>query len=504
MITGFLFDLLPVWLARLAALARESALYQLFAALYRRLRMLAQGSLLAQVWRGFPALARKIRRSAAVRLINNFTALLTVLAGKSGSRLLPQIQCSRTFFALCKLPGLNLGWLYGFGFLILFLCPGELWRNQYGLLLSLLLFAVTLLVSFQEHRLPFRANDLGMGLVIFILACLLGIFGSQSTAEGLRVFCFFATAFLLCLSILGGLTNWNRLRTFLGFLYFTLLLTGLIAVIQRIRGVEVSASLTDLTVNAGMPGRVYSTLENPNNFAEFIVLFFPLSMVYCLRIQDRRWKTLAFAGLLIPVVALLMTYSRSGWVSFSLAAVVFMALWDKRLLPLLPVAAVILLPLLPQSVFNRILTIGSTADSSNVYRVYIWKSALEMLGVYGITGLGLGPGNFTPVYASFCSSAASAAQHAHMLFLEVWLEMGILGIVSFLAFYLVTIRRAIRAQKKASPRLRPILIACASSLVGIGFSCTVEYVWYYPRILFAFFLLAGITLAALRLSRKEK
>ena len=46
------------------------------------------------------------------------------------------------------------------------------------------------------------------------------------------------------------------------------------------------------------------------------------------------------ASLAVPVAALLMTYSRSGWVSFALAAVVFIALWDKRLLPLIVVAAV--------------------------------------------------------------------------------------------------------------------------------------------------------------------
>ena len=248
----------------------------------------------------------------------------------------------------------------------------------------------------------------------------------------------------------------------------------------------------------------FSTLENPNNYGEFIVLTFPMSLIFCAGIVDRRWKTLCLGSLAVPVVALLMTYSRSSWVSFALAAVVFLALWDKRFLPLIPVAAVIAFPLLPDSIFNRILTIGNTADSSNAYRLYIWDSALAMIRDHGLTGIGLGPGNFTPLYAQYCDPNAAVAQHSHMVYLEVWLEMGLIGIVSFLAMYLGLIRRAIRARKHADPMLRHVLTACVSSLAGVSFVCAAEYIWFYPRVLFAFFILIGATLAAVKLAEESQ
>lgn len=503
MVTGFIFDILPLWLARLAELARNSGLYRLLSGLYQWVRRKAEQSMTCRLWQGSARLRTLIGQSALCHFLDRFFVWLTALAGKLGGWLVEPVRQSFTVCMLCKLPGFNFAWFYGGAFALIFLFPGTLWRNQYALILSLLLFALALLDAYRAGRPCLQTRDLGLGLLAFMFASAVGMGVSGNISEGIRVFCFYVTAFLLCMSMTCVLTDKRRLLSMLGFIYLTLVLTGVVAIAQRIIGVEVNASLTDLTVNEGMPGRVYSTLENPNNYAEFIVLAFPVSLVFCASLTDRRWKCLAFAGLCIPVGALLMTYSRSGWVSFALAALVFVALYNKRLLPLLVVAAFAAIPLLPESIFNRILTIGSTADSSNMYRIYIWQSVLLMIRDYGLTGIGLGPENFVPIYSYYSSVTATIAPHSHMLYLEVWLEMGVLGIASFLAMYLGTLRKGVRACSSKDPLIRLTLIACVSALAGIAFVCAAEYIWHYPRVLFAYFLILGITLAALRLAREE-
>ena len=504
MITYFLYDLLPVWLLRLAAAARESRLYRLLAKLWHWFETLVRGSLCARLWQGSERLRSWTETSLLCSWLDAVIRWLTEFVGKCFGWIAEPVCQSRIGTTLCRIPRYNFAWFYGVVFAVCFLCPDQLWRNQYALLLSFLLFGAMLLEGWSQDRIPFRVRDLGLWFIAFMFASVLAVVNANDRGEAIRVFCFYLTAYLFAVSLVGTVTNRGRLVAVLGFVYLTLVLTGLYAIVQRILGVEVSASLTDLTMNAGMPGRVYSTLENPNNYAEFIVLTFPVSLVFCTNIVDRRWKTICTATLAIPVVALLMTYSRSGWVSFALAAVVFLALWDKRLLPLVIVAAVIALPILPDSIFNRILTIGNTADSSNAYRLYIWDSGLQMIRDYGLTGIGLGPVNFIPLYAQYCDPAASVAYHCHMLYLEVWLEMGILGIVSFGMFYLGLIRRGIRAMKHADPLLRYVLIAAVSSLAGVSFVSAVEYIWFYPRVLFAFFILVGITLAAVKLAEESK
>ncbi len=504
MITYLLYDLLPVWLAKLGELARASALYRLLAAAWRFCEALVRESFCARLWAGSERLRAWTRDSLLCGWVDAVIRWLTEFAGKTFGWVVKPLRTSRISTLLCRMPRYNFGWLYGIVFAVCFLCPDWLWRNQYALVLSVLVFCAMLLDAWDREQTAFRVRDLGLWMLVFAFSVGLAVVNAYDTGEALRVFCFYLSAFLFCVSLVGTVTNRGRLMSILGFVYLTLLLTGLYAIVQRIQGVEVSASLTDLKMNAGMPGRVYSTLENPNNYAEFIVLTFPVSLIFCTGIVDRRWRTICTASLAIPVVALLMTYSRSGWVSFALAAVVFLALWDKRYLPLVIVAAFAALPILPDSIFNRILTIGNTADSSNRYRLYIWSSVLQMLRDYGLTGIGLGPGNFIPLYANYSSPLASVAYHSHMVYLEVWLEMGLLGIVSFLGMYLGIIRRGIRAIRHADPMVKNVLIACVSSLAGVSFVCGVEYVWFYPRVLFAFFITIGITLAAVKLAEESK
>ena len=504
MIKHFLFDILPLYLAKLGDLARASALYHALTALWHRCAALVRESFCARLWRGSDRVRGWVKTSLFCAWADAVILWMRDFAGKCFDWIVPPLSSSYIAVTIGRIPRYSFSWLYGVVFLACYCCPGPMWRNQYALLLSFFLFGTMLLESWSADRRPFRVRDLTLGFPVFAAATLLSVFFAADRSESFRVFCFYFSAFLFCVSLVGTVTNRGRLMSVLGFIYLTLLLTSLYAIFQRIRGVEVSTSLTDLVLNAGMPGRVYSTLENPNNYAEFIVLTFPVSLVFCANVVDRRWKTLAVGSMVIPVVALLMTYSRSSWVSFALAAVVFLALWDKRLLPPFPVVALLAIPLLPDTILNRILTIGNTADSSNAYRLYIWSSALHMIRDFGLTGIGLGPGNFTPLYADYCNPRAAAAQHSHMLYLEVWLEMGLLGIVSFLCLYLGVIRRGIRAMRHADPLLRWVLIACVSSLVGVSFVGAAEYIWFYPRIMFAFFILIGITLSAAKLAEESK
>jgi len=503
MVTGFIFDYLPVWLARIGLLARQSFLYRLCAAVFRWFRQKAEESISCCIWQGSPHLRLLIEESVVCRVFDRLIDGFSGIAGRLGGWIFPLAEQSLSGKLLRILPGFHIGWIFGAFSCVMYLVPGPYWRNQYALMIALFLFVLAAVDAYRRDEFFLRTRDLGLGLLLFLFACFTGMCVSGNLNEGIRVFCFFVTAFLLCFAITGILSDHSRLMSMLGFLYAVLVVTGLIAIAQRIIGVEADPSLTDLTLNAGMPGRVYSTMDNPNNYAELIVLFFPLGLVFCMFLPDRRWKVLTFMGLCIPFIALLMTYSRSSWVSFALAAIVFVALYDKRLLPLLIVAAVAAIPVLPESILNRILTIGSTADSSNMYRIYIWRSVLDMLGDYGLTGIGLGPENFIPVYSYYSSVTAVMAPHSHMLYLEVWLEMGVLGLVGFLCMYLGILRRGVIASRNSDPLIRMCLIGCVSALSGIAFVCAAEYIWHYPRVLFAFFTVLGITLGILRLAKKS-
>lgn len=488
MIASLFLEALPALWRRLCALAEQSAAYRLLRRLYHLLRGLLQESLLWALLTMQPRSASSGRlRSAVTRWLHAIGRRLHLAEALDGRRW----------------KALDFAALSGAGVLLMYLCPAARWNNRYALAFALgLLLVLLLLLASNRRSLP-SAREIGFGFLLFLTVSLNGIAAAQDVPEALRVFAFYLTAYLLALTLACGLSDRQKLQKFLGFVYLTVLCTGAYAIWQRIVGVPVNSSQTDLVANAGMPGRVYSTMENPNNFAELLVMLLPLAFAWTTMLPRQRTRLTATLLLSVPLAALLMTYSRSGWISFALAVLVMLFFCQKRMLPLLALAAVLALPLLPGTILRRILTIGSASDSSNRYRVYIWQGTLRLLRRFGLTGVGFGPGNFHPVYTLFCGGHAQEAQHAHMLYLELWAELGIGGLLAFLAFHFGLLRRAVLRKSRAKGGVRMTLIAAAAALTGISFSFAVEYVWFYPRDLFCYFLLAGVTLAAARLAETD-
>ena len=491
MMEAFVFEILPAFWARLCALAEQSAGYAFLRRLYRALRRLFQESLLSGL------LAERPVPRACLRLDG-----LPVSAGrrlqKAGARLRLD-----TLLSTRRWQGLDFSSLCGAMLFFMFLCPARLWDNRIALVFALLLAGLLVVLFAAGRREPLPLRAVGLSFLLFMLVSVNGVVSARNLSEALRVFAFYVTSCLFALVLAAALSDRRKLKRLLAFLYLAVICTAAVAVWQRLTGVAVNPSQTDLAANAGMPGRVYSTLENPNNYAEFLVLLLPLSLAYTTMLDSRRVRLTATLLLTLPLAALLMTYSRSGWISFALAALVMLFFCQKRMLPLLLLLVLLALPLLPATVFRRILTIGSVKDSSNLYRVYIWQGTLRMLRQFGLTGVGFGPENFHPVYTLFCSGHAQEAQHAHMLYLELWAEIGLAGLICFLVFHFGLIRRAVLRIKHADSGLRMTLIASAASLTGISFAAAVEHVWFYPRDMFCYFILVGITLAAVNISKKE-
>jgi O-antigen ligase len=245
--------------------------------------------------------------------------------------------------------------------------------------------------------------------------------------------------------------------------------------------------------------RVYATLENPNVLAEYLVFVIPVVMAF-IWTSDRVGRKLAFSGLLgIILTCLVMTLSRGGWLGLAVAVLIFALAVDRRLFAALMLIALISPVFLPSVIINRIASIGSLEDSSNAYRVTIWVATLRMLKDYWLTGLGLGLQAFSKVYRDYMI-AGTPALHSHNFYLQLGLEMGILGLISFLWFAWAELKGAGRILRiKRSPRAAVFAVGIAGAISGHLFHGLFDHVWFSPRIGLTFWEMAGI-LAALTAS----
>ena len=482
-----------------------SAIFRLLRGIYRPFARAFPNSAVVNFLRRPPKIERWYANSLVCRAIDAVYRFLLRIFGAIINALRPAAGGSFFVRAASGSYFLRFEVLLGCFTFVMFVAPHEMWSNSYAVLGAAGLFGVAFLMSAAGARREVFPREFGLPFLLFVMACLGSLGFTSDRSDSLRVLMFFAAAFLFMYAAVIGISTKEQLRRLMGFIYAAVMFTALYAFYQRVMGVEVSASFTDLDLNVGVPGRVYSTLDNPNNYAEFLVLFTPLSTAYAMT-EKRTFRRLVLSCLIVlPLGALVMTYSRGCWLSIALSVVIFVYYTDKRLIPVGLVACILLIPFLPDSIMTRISTIFNSHDSSANHRLTTWRGIINMIGDYGITGIGMGPNTFAELYPDYALTGATrGVYHSQMLYMELILETGALGFISFMWFMLREVKNAAFDLFKArSQEVRMALIACGASFGGIAVAGIFEYIWFYPRVLFAFFILLGVMLAAARLAREE-
>ncbi|HIQ78208.1 MAG TPA: O-antigen ligase family protein [Candidatus Scatomorpha intestinavium] len=482
-----------------------SAIFRLLRGIYRPFARAFPNSAVVNFLRRPPKIERWYANSLVCRAIDAVYRFLLRIFGAIINALRPAAGGSFFVRAASGSYFLRFEVLLGCFTFVMFVAPHEMWSNSYAVLGAAGLFGVAFLMSAAGARREVFPREFGLPFLLFVMACVGSLGFTSDRSDSLRVLMFFAAAFLFMYAAVIGISTKEQLRRLMGFIYAAVMFTALYAFYQRVMGVEVSASFTDLDLNVGVPGRVYSTLDNPNNYAEFLVLFTPLSTAYAMT-EKRTFRRLVLSCLIVlPLGALVMTYSRGCWLSIALSVVIFVYYTDKRLIPVGLVACILLIPFLPDSIMTRISTIFNSHDSSANHRLTTWRGIINMIGDYGITGIGMGPNTFAELYPDYALTGATrGVYHSQMLYMELILETGALGFISFMWFMLREVKNAAFDLFKArSQEVRMALIACGASFGGIAVAGIFEYIWFYPRVLFAFFILLGVMLAAARLAREE-
>ena len=390
--------------------------------------------------------------------------------------------------------------------MLLWIIPFTYWNNAY----SLMGFAA-LLVLFHAgamHRRDFRLDLKNIGFYPLVLfgAMFLAVFFSYAPSLSQRFLFYHISAALCVLVTVSAVRCAEDLKRLAAGAAVCVAVSGTYGIIQRIQGVEVNRSYVDLKVNVGMPGRVESFFDNPNTFAEVLILLLPLVLALILCSKRLFSKLLACGVFAVGAAALGMTYSRASWVGFACAMAVLVFLWKPKLIPAFIVLCCLAVPFLPTTIWNRILTITNFSDASTASRVPLLRAALEIIRSRPIRGAGLGTATPQAYLADWNFYHADFPYvHSHNFYLEVWVEAGLLGVVSFVASMLWNIKRAAHTVRHC-PDSAPRTIACAAaaSLCGIMVCGLADYPWNYPRVMCMFWFVFAMALAGVKLCRAQE
>lgn len=386
---------------------------------------------------------------------------------------------------------------------IMLIAPHEMWNNLYGFLAAVVLFGLYVVGCAGRNK-GLEVGRMGPYFTLYLLFITLGLVLSMSFSLSLRFYLFHLTCFFITLVTVSAVEERRQLKALLVLVGCGLAVAAAYGCYQGIIGVEVVASQQDLTLNEGMPGRIYSFFNNPNNFAEVLVMFLPLVAAETMNAKGWRGRLLGCVGFALGIAALLLTYSRSSWLGLALAAVVFLGLLNWRFLPGLLAVGVCAIPFLPETIWNRILTIGNMQDSSAKYRIAIYEDTARLLKDYGLTGVGLGSDVMQKVFHNYPTLYdGNYPIHTHNNYLQMWGETGIFGLLTFLALVFGQAKEGLRAFRRADKELRRIIAAALGGFAGILFIGLVEYTWFYPRNMFLFWLLFAVIGCGVKLVGKE-
>jgi putative inorganic carbon (hco3(-)) transporter len=210
---------------------------------------------------------------------------------------------------------------------------------------------------------------------------------------------------------------------------------------------------------------------------------------------------LAPACLAVILGGLLLTSSRGSWIG-CLAAVGLctLAYLQRRLLPgrtarvafwLSTVSLVLVLTagLVSSGYLETLLGKVPDPNGSLQGRPLLWKQSLSLIRDYPLTGIGLG--NYFMVYSTYTILMHTPILgHSHNIFLEVWIEQGILGALALLICMVVCAQWSWRALTRKY--LPPLAWAALASLMVIAVHGIFDVVFYVKRTLPLVGLAAGL------------
>ena len=358
------------------------------------------------------------------------------------------------------------------------LVPFALYRNPYTvavmIFMSFCACARVALSRGQSTVFSLKRTDPVFLLYFLSIAAsaVYSMFGAGSGAASLTTSTLYLTAILFAFLIANTFFDHRRLLILIRVVTGAAVFVALYGIYQYIQGIPIDVTQTDRTTGGASlaMGRADSTLGNPNVLAAWLLLVIPFSV--SLAFFAKNWlRKLFMASLsLVLVACILLTQSRSGWVGLFVAGVVFVFFLDWRLIPICAVAGVLSMPFWPNFIMDRLLISGT--DTSTVYRMSIYAGSLRMATSNWATGIGIGLEYFKRYINNYVYFAYETAPvHSHNLYLQIWLESGIVAMLAFVWMLLRLIKKGasyIFAQKRLNSTVRARLSGRGGGVAGVG------------------------------------
>jgi len=364
-------------------------------------------------------------------------------------------------------------------------------------------------------------TPLNLPILSFISICLLSLIWSNSFFVSLKELPLFLIGHLLYFIVTNNISDNRQISRILNILLIVGGLFGIYGILQY-KGIDFAFWKGNIARQ-----RVFGLFGNVNYFAEYMIVPLPLAISLFFAARNRTSKILLLVEILAMGGSLILTFTRGSYLAIGISSLFMFFLYlvsqgknfikQHKKIFILILALIILVTFLfaipnplnkPGTVISKIkgrISISQlTKDTSLKRRIAIWKFTGLMIKDHPLLGLGVGTFKYNSLkyQAQFFSQGENRTLYPHGFpdkthneYLQLWAELGIIGLGIFIWLMVSYFNYGIKLLKKIKDNYkRGIIIGLMGSIMAV----LVDSIFGFPLHLVAtivlFWLLLGLTI----------
>lgn len=284
--------------------------------------------------------------------------------------------------------------------------------------------------------------------------------------------------------------------------------------------------------------RLVATFEYHSRIAKYISLLLPFALCFFFYCKSTVSRLSLICLISVATVSLILTMSRTSWVAV-FATVIFIgfAARKKYLIFGLIGMGALLLCILPSKFMTQVKTITQVnkffvSEEILGERLLCWKASIAIIKDHPVLGIGPGKRNFRDVYLQYANKIQDTEKqmnketvagqpqerktkkkiraelierlsHPHNLFLQIWADTGIVGLLSFLWLFSTVFYGAITSWRLSNVGYeKTLLMSIVASLVSLFSHSLTDTFWKKPDAWFLWYII-GILFVVIRTAKPQ-
>ena len=294
--------------------------------------------------------------------------------------------------------------------------------------------------------------------------------------------------------VINNLNSLQQVKRLVWSVMASALLVTIYGFYQYVHGVDISNSQwVDGEQFPDLKVRIFSTLQNPNLLAGFLVAVMSLTVGQGLYTEKIESKLFLFVLFAVLGICLVLTYSRGAWLSIVVVAAICGRFYNRKILWLFLVIPVVAL-FCQDAVIGRIMSIFNPTDTSSTLRIALWESTIAMIADKPLLGIGWGAYWLVyPEYDFFLNNPAARIVHAHNMYLHIAAEIGIPGLIAFLAIIYGHAKKAVDVLSQTNNRrVAGLMLGIVAAILGLAVNGFTDYIMFNVQMSMLFWLFNAI------------